>query len=119
MEKWFYISCYFALLLKGIFNMKVNINETVDNQTHIAHVSKDRQTCRLEKLPSTETRCALLANVYYTEGKPGPVVRVRCKIRKGDDNFITKCRLVLAQHYGEKVVGKTLSTLFLFDILSS
>jgi hypothetical protein len=30
-------------------------------------------SCILDRLPDTETRCALLANIFCSEGKPGKV----------------------------------------------
>lgn len=89
--------------------MKVASDGSVISESHIAHVTADGK-CALSKIPNTETRCALLANLFYSEGKPGKVLRVQCKHRIGTDNFITSCRNVLAQHYVDKVVGT--STLF-------
>ncbi len=35
------------------------------------------------KLPETETRNAVLGNLFICEGKPGPVLKVHCKGRTG------------------------------------
>lgn len=87
-------------------NLKVGIDGSVISESHIAHVTADGK-CVLSKIPNTETRCALLANLMYSEGKPGKVLRVVCKHRIGTDNFITSCRNILAKHYAGKVVGRS------------
>ena len=60
---------------------------------------------KLEELPQDEMRCALLLNMYASEGKCGNVIRVRAKGRSGSDNFISCLRKALDEHYKEKAVG--------------
>jgi hypothetical protein len=45
----------------------------VNNHTRISKVNTKDGSCILERLPDTETRCALLANIFCSEGKPGKV----------------------------------------------
>jgi hypothetical protein len=45
----------------------------VNNHTRISKVNTKDGSCILEHLPDTETRCALLANIFCSEGKPGKV----------------------------------------------
>lgn len=91
---------------QGIINLKVATDGSVISETHIAHVTANGM-CALSKIPNTETRCALLANLFYSEGKPGKVLRVECKRRIGTDNFITSCRNILTKQYAGKVVGRS------------
>lgn len=90
------------------------------------------ELCELSQVPEDETRCAVLANLFVTEGKPGKVfivcyhnytgafairfritefefqvLKVHCKRRTGEDNFITSIRKVLTNEYKDKVVGKS------------
>lgn len=76
-----------------------------NNHTRIAKVNTKDGSCILERLPDSETRCALLANIFCSEGKPGKVLKVSCKKRIGEDDFIASIRKTLAAHYKEKAVG--------------
>lgn len=53
-------------------NLQVNGGK-VNNHTRISKVNIEDGSCVLERLPDTETRCALLANIFCSEGKPGKV----------------------------------------------
>lgn len=70
-------------------------------------MSTDDEHCELIKLPESETRCAVLANLYVSEGKPGQVLRIKCRDRIGDDSLITNIRETIASHYVGKTVGKS------------
>lgn len=59
----------------------------------------------MEQLPNNETRVALLANLFVSEGKPGKVLRVNVKRRIGISDFIASIRTTLADYYKDKVVG--------------
>lgn len=59
-----------------------------------------------ELLPNTESRFALLANLLFSQGKPGKVVKVHARKRIGPDDFIASIRKTLASYYKEKLVGK-------------
>ena len=80
-------------------------DEQVFNETHSAKVNPDG-SMELHKVPSTETRTALLGNVFLCEGKPGQVLKVVCKTRIGSENFISAVRNTLAEYYtDDKTVG--------------
>lgn len=87
-----------------MFNFKVNSQGQVTNNSHVAQVSPQLE-CTLHKLPQDETRCALLGNLLLSEGKPGQVLHVNCKVRTGNDDFIAAIRKTLATKYGETTVG--------------
>lgn len=55
-----------------MINLEVNGGK-VNNHTRISKVNTKDGSCILERLPNTETRCALLANIFCSEGKPGKV----------------------------------------------
>lgn len=76
-----------------------------NNHTRISKVNTKDGSCILERLPDSETRCALLANIFCSEGKPGKVLKVSCKKRTGKDDFIASIRKTLQAHYKEKAVG--------------
>ncbi|XP_001651535.2 ester hydrolase C11orf54 homolog isoform X1 [Aedes aegypti] len=90
---------------EGMFNLKVHANGHVLSESHLARVTPDRKKVLLEKIPNTETRCALLGNIFLSEGKPGKVLKVKCKKRTGNKDFIASIRTTLEQHYGERTVG--------------
>ncbi|XP_026290075.1 ester hydrolase C11orf54 homolog [Frankliniella occidentalis] len=85
-------------------NLSVDGNK-VDNQSRIAKVDPKDKSCLLETLPEKETRHALLGNLFCTEGKPGKVLKVHCRHRIGEDDFVTSLRKALASHYKNEAVG--------------
>nr|CAD7401261.1 unnamed protein product [Timema cristinae] len=95
---------------------------TVNSHTRISKVNTQDGSCILERLPNDESRCALLANLFCCEGKPGKVVagrpnrcerfkrltqvlQVSCKKRIGKDDFIASIRKTLQAHYKDKSVA--------------
>ncbi|KAI4461183.1 hypothetical protein MML48_5g00014484 [Holotrichia oblita] len=88
---------------EGILNLEI-ANGTVNQQTRISKVTGDGLAEQI-KLPNSETRCALLANLLFSEGKTGKVIRVHAKKRIGNDDFIASIRKTLAEHYKDKIVG--------------
>ncbi|XP_052871915.1 ester hydrolase C11orf54 homolog [Anopheles cruzii] len=90
---------------EGIFNLRFSPPGTVVSESHLAKVSLDRKTVTVQKIPNTETRCALLGNLLVAEGKRGKVLKVSCKKRSGPKDFIASIRTCLEAHYGEQTVG--------------
>ncbi|XP_047487418.1 ester hydrolase C11orf54 homolog [Penaeus chinensis] len=86
--------------------MMANI-KTGDSTTNGSRVAKINAagSYELQKLPQPETRCALMLNMYASEGRPGKVLRVSAKKRTGDTNLVTCMREALKTHYGDKPVG--------------
>ncbi|XP_017890089.1 ester hydrolase C11orf54 homolog [Ceratina calcarata] len=85
-------------------NMVVS-QSNVRNETRIASVNKTNGNCVLGTLPSSETRLALLANLFVSEGKPGKVLKVHAKKRTGNDDFIASMQKAIAQRYQDNLVG--------------
>lgn len=79
--------------------------DKIDNQSRMAKVNTKDSGCILQILPNDETRHALLGNLFCSEGKPGKVLKVHCRKRTGQDDFITSVRKVLASHYKDEPVG--------------
>uniref|UniRef100_A0A2P2I8E8 Ester hydrolase C11orf54 homolog n=1 Tax=Hirondellea gigas TaxID=1518452 RepID=A0A2P2I8E8_9CRUS len=61
--------------------------------------------CELHKLPQNETGCALMINLFASEGLGGKVLKVSARKRKGTDNFISCIRKTLDVKYEDKSVG--------------
>lgn len=53
--------------------MKINEDGSVVNETHIARVTPGNELCDTIKVPQDETKCALLANFFISEGQAGKV----------------------------------------------
>jgi len=92
-----------------MINLSV-IDGVVNQQSRIASIDpigapKGVGKCKLEILPPTETRCALLANLFMSQGKQGKVIKVECKRRIGSDDFISSIRKTLQAHYKDSPVG--------------
>lgn len=90
---------------EGIMNLSCKHDGSVVNETHVARTIT-REKIELSKLGRSETRCALLGNIFLCEGKPGKVIRVKAKVRTGSENFISAMRLALTRHFGDES-GKT------------
>lgn len=59
--------------IEGIYNLKSNADGVVNNNTYTARVDENLQ-CVLEKITDpSETRIAILANLFMCEGKSGKV----------------------------------------------
>lgn len=91
---------------EGIINLKVDSSGLLTNETHYANVNEDGSQFFLHKVPPNETRSALLGNLFLSEGKAGgKVLKVSCKKRIGEENFISAMRIACAEHYSDKTVG--------------
>ncbi|XP_031640187.1 ester hydrolase C11orf54 homolog [Contarinia nasturtii] len=90
---------------EGIFNLKVNEDGSVVNETHIARVTPGDELCDTQKVPHNETKFALMANLYVSEGQKGKVLHVKCKKRLRADNFITACQNAVKRAFADKHVG--------------
>jgi len=95
---------YATVNCEGMINMNIN-NGTVNQQTRIAKVNTKDNSVIQEQLPNSETRFALLGNLFLSEGKPGKVLKVYAKKRTGSDDFIASIRRTLASYYGNNIVG--------------
>ncbi|XP_064115825.1 ester hydrolase C11orf54 homolog [Macrobrachium nipponense] len=79
--------------------------ENASNGSHIAKLDPSSGNYILQKLPATETGCALLLNMYACEGKNGKVLHVKAKKRTADTNLVSCMRKGLEEFYGDKSVG--------------
>ncbi|KAI2562316.1 hypothetical protein KI723_111566 [Homo sapiens] len=77
------------------------------NGSYFAHVNPADGGCLLEKYSEKchDFQCALLANLFASEGQPGKVIEVKAKRRTGPLNFVTCMRETLEKHYGNKPIG--------------
>ncbi|XP_033219952.1 ester hydrolase C11orf54 homolog isoform X2 [Belonocnema kinseyi] len=73
--------------------------------SRMSFVDKSNRACVLQVLPANETRFALLANLFLSEGKPGKVLKVYAKKRTGENDFIATMQKALAIRYTDKLVG--------------
>ncbi|XP_076066605.1 ester hydrolase C11orf54 homolog [Oratosquilla oratoria] len=79
--------------------------EKLCNGTRISKLSDCQAGHVVEQLPTAETGCALLANLFASKGEPGTVLHVKAQLRTGDQNFVSCMREALRDHYGKKPVG--------------
>lgn len=61
--------------------------------------------CELLTLPQEQTGCALMLNMFASEGKGGKVLKIQAKRRTGETNLVSCLRQALENHYGDKPVG--------------
>jgi hypothetical protein len=96
---------YAGVNCEGIINLNI-AKGVVDQQTRISKVDPANEAVPIQEiLPNSETRLALLANLFVSEGAPGKVLKVHVKKRTGKKDFITSIRQVLVNEYKNKVVG--------------
>lgn len=89
---------------QGVYNLNIE-NGKVDQHTRISKVDSEDKGAILEILPNTESRIALLGNLFFSDGKPCKVVKVHVKTRIGSDDFIASIRKVLETRYKDQLVG--------------
>ncbi|KAG8040812.1 hypothetical protein G9C98_001800 [Cotesia typhae] len=87
-----------------MMNVVIDSDE-IKNQTKLAWVGEDNQ-CVLQNCKESDTRLALLANLFVSEGKPGKVIKVYAKTRTGNLDFITTIQNALSARYKSQLVGK-------------
>lgn len=77
------------------------------NGSYFARINPADGGCLLEKYSQKyhDFGCALLANLFASEGQPGKVIEVKAKRRTGQLNFVTCMRQTLEKQYGDKPVG--------------
>ena len=95
----------FFFFLQMMPNMEVNDGK-FKNQSRIARVDPETGKYIQETLPENESRSALLQNLYCSQGKPGKVLKIHCKKRIGEDDFVTTIRKILKSQYNGKSVGE-------------
>ena len=97
-----YFSFQFMLLVRTEGEHKPPVNGS-----YFARVNPAEGGCLLEKYSEKyhDFGCALLANLFASEGQPGKVIEVKVKRRTGKLNFVTCMRQTLEKHYGDKPVG--------------
>lgn len=78
----------------------------VKNNSRIASIDTTNGEGVLHTLPNSETRFAVLANLFVSEGKPGKVLKVHAKHRTGSDDFIASMQKAIAEHYKNDLVGR-------------
>jgi len=86
-------------------NLYVNKDKSLIQRTHITRTKDEDGSYETLDLPDSETRNAVLGNIFISEGKPGKVLKISCSARTGPKNYVTCMREVLGDHYGEKAVG--------------
>lgn len=71
---------------------------TLDNGTRVIKVNRcDTTIC--ERISSTN--CALMINLYGSDGDTGPVLKINAKTRTGEHNFTDSIRYGLQKIYGD------------------
>lgn len=97
---WPYLNCNAEMM------MNVAMSPAgLKNETRLASVNTANGGCVLQTLTGNETRFAVLANLFVSQGKPGPVIKVHAKKRTGKDDFIACMQKAIAQRYKDQLVG--------------
>lgn len=68
------------------------------NETHVVQLQDNEKGFLMSRMEQVAAACdefCLLGNLFLSQGKSGPVVRVNVKQRKTDTNFVTAMRNVL------------------------
>ncbi|KAK0082171.1 hypothetical protein PV325_010930 [Microctonus aethiopoides] len=86
-----------------MMNLVVSPSE-LKNETRLAWVGNEDH-CVLQKSERLDTRFAILANLYVSQGECGRVLKVHVKKRIGKLDFIATMQNALATHYKNQLVG--------------
>jgi hypothetical protein len=86
-------------------NLSISEDGTLVQKTKISRTFDEDGSYKTMDLPETETRNAVLGNVFISEGKKENVLKISCKNRTGPKNFVTCMREILLANYGEQAVG--------------
>uniref|UniRef100_A0A171AA04 Ester hydrolase c11orf54-like protein n=1 Tax=Triatoma infestans TaxID=30076 RepID=A0A171AA04_TRIIF len=78
---------------------------SIVQKTYIAKVNDKTEDIEVELLPNSEMRFSLLANLFACEGTSSKVLKVFCKKRKQDENFITSISTTLEKAFPNKTLG--------------
>ncbi len=79
-------------------------NEKVVNKTFYAKVDEEGG-CICEAVPGNSTDCALMANLFGSDGDPGDVLKIVATTRIGKENFTGAIQEILKAEYGERAVS--------------
>ncbi|KAJ5931786.1 hypothetical protein N7516_006275 [Penicillium verrucosum] len=73
-----------------------------DNGTRVIKVQRDGDGDNTPLCDRTSsTNCALMANLFGSDGVTGPVLKINARTRKGDENFTDCIRYGLQKVYGD------------------
>jgi hypothetical protein len=78
--------------------------DNVDNRTHWAEIGDDSQYVS-GPVPNNSTDCGLMANLFASDGLPGPVLKITANYRTGSLNFTAAIQEALKTCYGELPVS--------------
>lgn len=73
------------------------------NGSKIAKMKGDGH--ELVALGPDHAQCSLMANLFASEGKSGPVLKIKARVRTGEENFVSCIRQAIAEKFPEKVIG--------------
>lgn len=76
----------------------------VTNLTHFAKVDENG-SCFCSKIPAHSTGCALMVNLFGSDGRPGDVIRIVAKERTGKLNFTAVIQEALRAKYGDRPIS--------------
>lgn len=74
------------------------------NLTHIAKID-EKGGCVCEKVPGDSKDCALMANLFGSDGRTGKVLKITAKKRTGKLDFISTIQNALKTKYGDQPVS--------------
>ncbi|XP_022917939.2 ester hydrolase C11orf54 homolog [Onthophagus taurus] len=95
---------YTEVNCEGIYNVMID-GSVVKQRSKISKINVNNGTSEQQDLPNTETRFALLANLFVSQGLPGEVLKIHVKERIGCHDFIASIRNCLKDAYSTAVVG--------------
>jgi Domain of Unknown Function (DUF1907) len=79
-------------------------SSTVHNLTHYAKVT-DNGTVLCERIGQAVTGFGLMANLYGSDGLPGPALHIKASARKGKLNFTETIQQSLKAAYGDRLIS--------------
>ncbi len=81
-----------------------SVDIDVENLTHYAKITSQGDVL-CERIGHDTTGFGLMANLYGSDGRPGPVLKVMAKSRIGELNFPHAIQYCLRSAYGDKLIS--------------
>ena len=78
-----------------------------DKMVNLSHVARidEKGGCVCELVPGDSKDCALMANLFGSEGRKGEVIKISARVRTGEKDFISAIRHALRSEYGDRPVS--------------
>lgn len=87
-----------------MINLAIDREGVVEQRSMVATVDREG-SCKMQSVPASETRHAILGDLFISQGQPSKVLEVRCRTRTENTNLITSMRQALLEGFPGLNIG--------------